>query len=678
MVGRENEEVLGMNALLNVFESPAQNLKVWRLPVASNQKVVFQKIKDFSQRRIADCVFSDGLLYFKGEPERVKGELQKEQFLVGTPLEEVLISPQKDGKLVKGLLYSSFEGALHNSGWRAPIGRKKRALPHTVEHPECHLKLRTDIVVPFGLKYMFEVGSGKSFRLWLDVYAPIWSVPEKRRLHVKEIDAELRELYFERALLRPKNRRETTLRLIKSIFRESLLELEFCDGDRLSFSKEMYKAPSIAEEARGEASFSFSIIEEPSLRFKIGSSKNPRDITRLQAYGYGASIKDLPVKAVLDESTREDFLNFFRKMSGGFHGKYMRWPGFRRVTGAELLFNEGSDIIYLDDLSEEAVWSCLLQLSSETDNRTVVLLVVPELLRKLYYKIKALALQKRMPLQVILKETLKKDPLEFTVMNISVALYANGGGIPWILENPLMQTRGLFVGISFHLDHEAKNIYYGVVEVFDKFGRHLECKIRMYSSPTEIRSVRGLFIPGNEVRSILMGLLKEYDPREIIFHKSAPFHNEEKEAIENVCRERGISYCLVHIERANPYRVYTDEESSTPIRGTIVLDATNENRALLNTTGRSMLDFGKMKEWFGIGTPKPLEITLEKNTTRYNLREIAEQILAMTKLDWNTTEISVRSPITLKYSNKAASLASHLKKEISKGPLEIAEYRFLI
>jgi len=542
--------------------------------------------------------------------------------------------------------------------------------------------LGENVTVIFGLKYMFEVSSRNSLRLWLDVYAPLWSAAEKHFLNKKDIDAKLRELYVQKALLRPKDRYKKTLKLIEILFGDEIIELEFCDDYCLSFSKEMYIVSPSAEEMGSEVSLSFNIIEEPNLRFKLGFSGNPKDIMWLKAYGYGASIRELHIKAIIDESTREDFLNFFKKLRDGFYGNYTRWPGFQTVTGAELSFDDKSDIIYLDNPSREAIQNCLLRVFSEGSgktDKTVTLLVVPELLSKFYYEFKALALQKSMPLQVILEKTLKKEPLEFTLMNIGVALYTKGGGIPWILKNSLTQTHSLFVGISFHLDHESKNIYYGVMEVFDKFGKHLEGKIRMYSSPNEIKSVRGLYIPREDAEKILTELVRVYNPHEIIFHKSAPFHDEEKEAIENVCQNKGIPYCLVHIERTNPYRIYRMKGGDfTPIRGTIIFDATNESRAILSTTGHSILSPNRLRLWSGIGTPRPLEIVLEKNTTQHNLREIAEQIMAMTKLDWNTIEVSVRSPITLKYSNRAANMAPYLKKEIVKGPIEITDIRFLM
>lgn len=628
-----------------------------------------------------------GLLFFKGNPQKVINVLEKQrsqlesELFIRKDFEETTLMPHRDEKVIKGLLYSLFEGELYRKGWRAPIGKRKRALPQSFEsNREFYLEIGKDAVVLFGLKYMFDISSDKNLRLWLDVYAPIWHISENRLMHREEIDATLRELYIRKALLPPKHRYMKTLQIIKNIFKDEVIELEFCDGDHISFTEEMYSVSPTVEDDGVDSSFSFSIIDEPYLRFKYGFSRNPREVVRLKAYGYGVSARKFHIKAIIDRAIKEDFIDFFKKLRDGYRGNYARWPGFQSVTGVDLSFDESVDIIYLDSARplEQEIQHCLLQASSESNSAVVTFLAVPELRHRLYYKVKAFAIQRRMPIQVILKDTLKKEPLEFTLMNIGVALYAKGGGIPWVLKSPLSQTRSLFVGISFHLDHESKNIYYGVMEIFDKFGKHLDCKIQMYRSAFNIRNTRGLYIPKKDAEEILSELIRKYNPYEIIFHKSAPFHKEEKEAIEKVCG-RDILYSLVHIERSNPYRVYTEEFNFTPIRGTLIYDMHNNNRAILTTTGHAVLDTtGRKKEWRGIGTPRPLEIMLERNTTKHNLREINEQILSLTKLDWNTTEISIRSPITLKYSNKAANIAPYLKHDIEQGLIEITDLRFLI
>lgn len=477
--------------------------------------------------------------------------------------------------------------------------------------------------------------------------------------------------------MRPKERFQKPLEILNILFAEKTITLEFCDETSISFSKMNYEAPIIQEGYAGFESFQWASLEEPLLRFKYGYSRNPRTIINKNAYSYN-TIKEIPVKAVAAKSLKEDFITLYERIVGGFSGRYMHWPGFSEVTGAEILFDEENDVAEVEDNDDGTnALRGLIEVSSDAEKNTVVFIVLPRMLSKTYYKMKAEALRRKICTQAILKDTLTKEPLEFTIMNIAVALYAKAGGVPWVLKDSLTTKRGLFIGTSFHLDHSAKNIYYGVMEVFNRYGAHLTCKARMYKSPHEIRSVKGLFIPRKDAEEILDKLVKEYEPREIIFHKSASFHKEEREAIETVCNKHNIDYYLVHVEGSNPYRVYAPQLDYTPLRGTIVFDSANSNRAILVTTGQSIVDYGKIRSWSGIGTPRPLEITIEKSRGENTIRGISEQTLTLTKLDWNTTEISIRLPITLKYPQKAARLAKYFER-IKEGLVDIADFKYLI
>jgi hypothetical protein len=664
---------------LNVFEASPRSFKVWRIPIAAEPKAIFQMIKELSERQIADSTFLDGYFYFKGDQKNVINELQKVTVAVGTPLENVSLDLRylSDKKVLKALLYSAFERELNERGWHAPLGKRKRSVPKLSSQNEAICQeLNNELYVLYGLKYMFEVDFKKNIRLWLDIYSPVWSLSESRPLTKRQLDSRIKELYLRKALLSPKQRYNKTLELINMLFKDGYIELRFCDGEKISFLKEMCTVSVDNGTTQNNTSFAGSTIDEPSLRFKLGNSPNPRDVVRLGVFGYGASVKDLRLKAIVSESTKSALLDFVKNLIEGFSGLYTRWPGLKVVTGTEIYFNRDSDIITFDDFSPENILSEIRYISSESDNKTVVLLVIPNKLGKFYYKIKSEALIRRVPLQIILNDSLNKDPLEFTLINMGISLYAKRGGIPWLPSTSLMQRRGLFIGISFHTDHENKNIYYGVVEVFDKFGKHLKCTIKTFSMPSQIKSIKGLYIPREDAERILENIVKDYNPYEIILHKSAPFHKEEKDAIARICQEKDISYCLIHIERTNLYRVYGLAEDMTAVRGTIIYDSMN--RAILSTTGHAIIGKQKMKKWSGIGTPKPLEINLEINNTQYNINDLAKQILALTKLDWNTTEVSVKLPITLKYSNKAAKLAPYLKGDKQKGFLEITDLRFLI
>ena len=125
-----------MSVLLNVYETSLSNIKVWRLPLRTSPDFIFPKIREFSRNRIAESDFSDGYLFFKGDPKRVINELEKANnqsqrvHFIRDSLQQITLTPQGDEKLLKNLLYSLFEGELYRRGWIAPIGKSKRALPN--------------------------------------------------------------------------------------------------------------------------------------------------------------------------------------------------------------------------------------------------------------------------------------------------------------------------------------------------------------------------------------------------------------------------------------------------------------------------------------------------------------------------------------------------------------------
>jgi hypothetical protein len=267
-------------------------------------------------------------------------------------LENISLDPlsQFDEKILKSLLYSVFERELSVRGWHAPLGRRKRALPAlSLKNEVFHQELSKDMYVLFGLKYMYDFSPRKNVRLWIDLYSPIWSISESRPLTKKEIKSKVNEQYVRRALLSPKQRHDKTLELVNTLFNDNHIELRFCDGEKISFSKEMCMVPVGYEEALSANSFICSKINEPYLRFKIGNSTNPRDVVRLKVFGYGMSVKDLHLKAIVSESTKSELLDFVKKLIEGFSGRYTNWRGFKAVTGAEISFNENSDIITIDN-----------------------------------------------------------------------------------------------------------------------------------------------------------------------------------------------------------------------------------------------------------------------------------------------------------------------------------------
>ncbi|WP_456330659.1 hypothetical protein [Archaeoglobus sp.] len=84
----------------------------------------------------------------------------------------------------------------------------------------------------------------------------------------------------------------------------------------------------------------------------------------------------------------------------------------------------------------------------------------------------------------------------------------------------------------------------------------------------------------------------------------------------------------------------------------------SENEILLSTTGHSEIASKRM------GTPKLLKVRAVHNPEPFiTLDEIAEQILALTKLNWATAAPIVREPVTLLFSREIAYLTAAVSEQ---------------
>jgi len=256
-------------------------------------------------------------------------------------------------------------------------------------------------------------------------------------------------------------------------------------------------------------------------------------------------------------------------------------------------------------------------------------------------------------------------------MNLATAIYAKSGGTPWLHDGPIIPA-GVFIGIAFtkpKIQQETTStkelFYYGVLTVYNKFGKYLDTRVKSLTIEVprtrKIKGTKGLYIPKEDMIELIREVISHYNPPIIIIHKSSRFHSEEKEAIQETLKEKDIDYVLTHVESSNPYRGFGEEEHGyNTIRGDLLLDQEIPNRAIFFTTGCTQSDKGiKLRK--RPGTPRPLELEIEDNTSPFDTKEIASHILSLTKLDWNTTDIEVRTPVTIKYARRAAMLAPYME-----------------
>ena len=425
--------------------------------------------------------------------------------------------------------------------------------------------------------------------------------------------------------------------------------------------------------------FRYERLQEPLLRFFLNKRFPSPRTGLIRAGPYDAENhrgENVNIGIIAEKSIVSNLKKLVQHLKEG----YNRYLGFQRTFKVENISLEEDTIIEIDytTLSNDisSIENAYFELADKLPDRSVVIVGLnDELIERNYADIKALRfryIRKTIRIQLIKRSTLEKalknpTTLEFTLFNIGTATYAKMGGIPWIIDQQLIPA-GIFVGIAFTKPKIEKSnnrhkelFYYGILAVYNKFGKYIDMSARAITVEFDKYSrTRGLYIPKSDMTIMINQIISEYRPPVLIVHKSARFHKDEIEAIRHVLENREIRYALIHVESSNPYRGYGEEEhNGTVVRGDLILDNEFKNRAILFTTGCIQSE-QKILPRSKPGTPRPIELEIAENTTPFSPRDCAEQVLGLTKLDWNTTDVEVRIPITLKYARRIATLIPYL------------------
>jgi hypothetical protein len=170
---------------------------------------------------------------------------------------------------------------------------------------------------------------------------------------------------------------------------------------------------------------------------------------------------------------------------------------------------------------------------------------------------------------------------------------------------------------------------------------------------------RQLHLSERDAREVLkhpIGAYREehrHPPARIIVHKTSVFDRAETDGMLRAAAELGIDMCeLVGI--TNPaVRLYRDGYHP-PLRGTLLELARDE--AVLYTRGSV--------EWYGTypGMYVPRPIALRGAYLERSIREVASEVLALSKMNWNSTRFDGRIPVTLRTARQVADIIKHLRR----------------
>lgn len=286
--------------------------------------------------------------------------------------------------------------------------------------------------------------------------------------------------------------------------------------------------------------------------------------------------------------------------------------------------------------------------------------------------LKAQAMRYRVPLQMVnpstydptVKRAQKNRPTQARQLqdeatrawNLHVALYYKSGGYPWRLPRADDDIATCFLGVSFFRTLNGESLWTSAAQVFNQRGVGMVIRGGpAYQSKLD----RQTHLSGADAEQLVKSAMGRYRaehghlPARLVVHKSSLYTPDELAGFRAGIQALGISSSdLLSLRRANT-RLFRPG-SYPPQRGT--LWTLEEERHILYTRGSVPF----YETYPGLYIPRPIEFRLhdpEETPT-----SLATELLALTKLNWNSTEFAQRDPITLRAADQVSDILRYVGK----------------
>ena len=297
-----------------------------------------------------------------------------------------------------------------------------------------------------------------------------------------------------------------------------------------------------------------------------------------------------------------------------------------------------------------------------------------DLLFRTFYralKAKVMLLDNAAPIQVLRRNTIERaDNLGHShatrIWNIATSIYYKARGIPWRPHS--LPANVCFVGITFH--HMKKRsghlVYASVAQAYSTDVEPFALKGASINH--EQKRDRQPYLNETQSQSLLEDLLREYEkragvkPDRVVIHKTTTFQEEEVEGFESAAQDVVPKIDMIWL-RSTPFRIVRKGQEE-PWRGTL---CSFDDKHYLFTSGYVPW----WNEYPGAHIPAPVEIGSAKPT---DMEERSKEIMALTKMNWNSSDGIGSLPITLMFARRVGELMTEFGKDDKPNP----SYRFYI
>lgn len=239
--------------------------------------------------------------------------------------------------------------------------------------------------------------------------------------------------------------------------------------------------------------------------------------------------------------------------------------------------------------------------------------------------------------------------------NLHTALYYKSGGVPWRLPRRDSDLATCYVGIAFYWVRDEGVLDTSVAQIFNERGGGM---IVRGGKAAILKDDRQLHLTEDDSFELLEAVLKRYRtehrtaPARVVMHKTSAYRDAELAGFRSAADNQRISLLEpLWLTRSAPTRFFRTE-AFPPLRGPLL--SLSEDRHLLYTRG-SVLTY---RTYPGMYVRRPLGFRHIDPET--GSAELAAELLALTKMNWNTTPLDGYQPITLRTADTVGDILRHL------------------
>lgn len=282
--------------------------------------------------------------------------------------------------------------------------------------------------------------------------------------------------------------------------------------------------------------------------------------------------------------------------------------------------------------------------------------------------LKAEAMRYRVPLQLMRPSTFEPKLGRGTVKraqlqdeatrawNFLTALYYKAGGTPWRMVRDDAALESCFVGVSFYWRDDGSAAT-SVAQVFNERGDGVVVRGGAATRSTDDKQ---LHLREEDAYELLRDALKAFRdehkhlPARIVVHKTTPFDASETEGMMRAVDDQDVeSGELIWVSQGPGVRLFR-AGAQPPLRGTLV--ELEPDYGLLYTRGAV--------EYYGTypGQYVPRPIALRPARSERPLTELAAEVLALSKMNWNSTQFDGQLPVSIRTARDVSDIVRRLEE----------------